>query len=113
MIRNTYIMKFSSDSFIRLIFLFLLLSPSAFPLTGGRHDQLKTRFSNADIFDPVEPVIVWNSSAAGEDSIDQLSFQNAFSSIGLLPARKSLLELSKIKFNSNTLIILQIGRAHV
>jgi hypothetical protein len=99
-------MKFSSDSFIRLIFLFLLLSPSSFPLTGGRHDQLKTRGSNADIFDPVESVIVWNSSATGEDSIDQLSFQNAFSSIGLLPARISLLELSKTKFNSNTLIIL-------
>ena len=80
-------MKFYFDSLIKFMFMFLLLSKVSFP-------------------DPVEPFIVWNSSAAGEDSIDQLSFQNAFKSIGLLPAQISLSELSKTKFNSNMLIIL-------
>src|ERR1035437_7250854 len=60
----------------------------------------------AAIFDPVNPFIVWNSSAAGEDSIDQLSFQNAFMSIGLLPARISLSELGKTDLHYDMLIII-------
>jgi|CZKP01.1.fsa_nt_gi hypothetical protein len=87
MIHNTSIANFYFIPFLRLIFIFLLLPTVSFP-------------------DPVEPIIVWNSSAVGEDSIDQLSFQNAFMSIGLLPAQISLSELSKTEFNSNMLIIL-------
>ena len=90
----------------RFLFIFFLLSTSAFPLTGGRHAQLKTRCSIEAVNAPVETIIVWNSSAVKEDSIDQLSFQNAFSSIGLSPARISLPDLQLTKFNSNMLIIL-------
>ena len=80
-------MNLNLSSFIRLWFMIFLFSASAFP-------------------DPIEPVIVWNSSAAGEDSIDQLSFQNAFKSIGLLLSQISLPELGKTEFNSGMLIIL-------
>jgi hypothetical protein len=86
--------------------MFLFLFTRNFPLTGGRHDQFKTQDSNFDKPDPVETIIVWNSSAVREDSIDQLSFQNALMSIGLSPARISMLELSKTEFNSDMLIIL-------
>ena len=92
--------------FIGFIFIFLFLSASAFPLTGGRHAQHKAHGLNEDLFDPVEPLIVWNSSAAGEDSIDQLSFLNAFKSIGLLPAQIFLSYLSKTDLHNNMLIIL-------
>src|ERR1039458_2318581 len=87
MIHNTSIANFYFIPFLRFIFIFLLLPTISFP-------------------DPVEPIIVWNSSAIGEDSIDQISFQNTFKSIGLLPAQISLLELSKTKFNSDMLLIL-------
>jgi len=99
-------MKFYINPSIRFISIFLLLSTAGYPLTSGRHGQLKNHDSYSDNLDPVETIIVWNSSAAGEDSIDQLSFQSAFSSIGLLPARISFQELSKTTFNSNILIIL-------
>jgi hypothetical protein len=99
-------MSFYFDPFIRFLFIFLLLSTTGSPINEGRHDQLKTRGSNEGIFAPVEPFIVWNSSAAGEDSIDQLSFQNAFMSIGLLPARISLSELSKTDLHYDMLIII-------
>src|ERR1035437_7547783 len=80
-------MSFYFDPFIRFLFIFLLLSTTGFP-------------------DLVEPIIVWNSYAAGEDSMDQLSFQNAFMSIGLLPARISLSELSKTDLHYDMLIII-------
>lgn len=86
--------------------IFLLLSITGFPFNGNRHHQQKTRVSNSAIFNQVEPIIIWNTSASGEDSIDQLSFQTTFKSIGLLPVHISLPELSKTEFNSNMLIIL-------
>ena len=92
--------------FIGFIFIFLFLSVSAFPLTGGRNHQFKTQSNKASVSDPVESVIVWSSSAAGEDSIDQLSFMNAFKSIGLLPVQMSPSELSKTELHNNMLIIL-------
>src|SRR5664280_2945237 len=99
-------MNFYFDPFIRFLFIFLLLSTTGFPINEGRHHQIKTHGNNTAIFDPVNPFIVWNSSAAGEDSIDQLSFQNAFMSIGLLPARISLSELSKTDLHYDMLIII-------
>jgi hypothetical protein len=97
-------MNINFDSFI--IYIFLLLSTTSFPITGNRHDQHKPKGSNSGNLEPVETIIVWNSSSSGADSIDQLSFQNTFKSIGLSPVRISQQELSKIEVKSNMLIIL-------
>jgi hypothetical protein len=90
---------------VKLLSIIFLLAASCFPLTGTGH-RIKTPHTNAVIYDPVETIIVWNSSSAGEDSIDQLSFKNAFASVGLLPAPVSLTELSKKVLHNNMLIII-------
>jgi hypothetical protein len=77
---------------IRYLFLFLLLSNSGFPSYSP--------------FNPLETLLVWNSSAVKEDSIDQLSFQITFTDIGLSPSLLSITDLRKKVLNSNMLIIL-------
>lgn len=54
----------------------------------------------------VEPIILWNSSAIGSDSVDQISLHNAFSGIGFLPIHISLKEFSITELNKNMLIII-------
>ncbi|MDR3666904.1 MAG: hypothetical protein P4L35_08685, partial [Ignavibacteriaceae bacterium] len=85
------IMNYYSNLLLRLILLFLIFSKPGFSQSA---------------FHPVEPIIVWNSSAVGEDSVDQNAFQKSFKSIGLLPSQILLQDLSKTDFNPGMLIIL-------
>jgi hypothetical protein len=87
-------MNINSAYLIKFLFLFLLFSTVGFP----RGTQ--------SFLNPLETIIVWNSSAVKEDSIDQLSFQNSFTSIGLTPSILSLPDFRKTNLNSNILIIL-------
>ncbi len=57
-------------------------------------------------FNPVETVILWNVSAEGADSIDQLSFFNALGSIGFPAAKIKIDDLQKTMLNKNMLIVL-------
>jgi hypothetical protein len=55
--------------------------------------------------DWIEPIILWNFSASGSDSIDQVSFHNAFNDIGFSPLHLSLEEFNNSELNKNMLII--------
>lgn len=97
-------MKKYFPHFVILICLFLVLPKTGFSFNKDNPDKLNTLRSN--IKRPVETFIIWNSSATGADSIDQLSFKNAFKTIGLSPALIYLPELSKTVFHNKMLIII-------
>ncbi|MDR3611370.1 MAG: hypothetical protein P4L27_12460 [Ignavibacteriaceae bacterium] len=86
--------------------LLLFLPLSIYPESSDVLNKGNILSNYGNLSDPVEPVIIWNFSAAGIDSIDQLSFLNAFSSIGFLPEQLSLHDLAAAVLNKNMLIIL-------
>jgi hypothetical protein len=84
--------------FYRFIILLFLIQSDIFSIGINKSSDAQ--------LESIETVIVWNSSSVGIDSIDQLSFQNAFSSVGLLPARLTVKEFTKTVLHKNMLIIL-------
>ena len=78
------------------LLLFVLFTGSVLPADRNIHNGP----------DPIEPVILWNSSASGADSIDQLSFFNALTSVGLLPAKIKTNDFAKKDLHKNMLLIL-------
>jgi hypothetical protein len=99
-------MKIFFFPLIKLLFLFLFLCTTVFPIQNSVPGYSNTRNIIDSFSSPVETYLVWNSAAAGADSIDQISFKNAFSSIGLSPVQIPLSDLSKTIMHSEMLLIL-------
>ena len=66
-----------------LIVVILILPVENFSLYKDGQNQFNPKGNIVSC--PIETYIVWNSNSAGKDSIDRISFQNTFKSIGLPP----------------------------
>ena len=104
---SDYIYTRSLNFLFLLLFIILISSPcSIYSAEAGQRNQSNLPQYPEEKFSPVDPVIIWNYSAAGEDSIDQVSFYNALANTGLPANKVNQADLGKTELNKNMLLIL-------
>ena len=87
-----------------LIVVILILPVENFSLYKDGQNQFNPKGNIVSC--PIETYIVWNSNSVGKDSIDRISFQNTFKSIGLPPILIPLQKLRSMVISNNNLIII-------